>query len=62
MFELAATNSIARLTVLLLIFGLVMIAAFVAMTFFSRRAAIRMERMGRGSGDAAPPSHDWLDR
>ena len=43
MFELAATNSIARLTVLLLIFGLVMIAAFVAMTFFSRRAAIRSE-------------------
>ena len=43
MFELAATNSIARLTVLLLIFGLVMIATFVAMTFVSRRAVIRSE-------------------
>lgn len=43
MFELAATNSIARLAILLLIFGLVMVAAFVAMTFVSRRAAIRSE-------------------
>lgn len=43
MFELAATNSIARLAILLLIFGLVMVAAFIAMTFVSRRAAIRSE-------------------
>lgn len=43
MFELAASNSIARLAILLLIFGLVMVAAFVAMTFVSRRAAIRSE-------------------
>ncbi len=43
MFELAATNSIARLAILLLIFGLVMVAAFVAMTFVSRQAAIRSE-------------------
>ncbi|MDP3676135.1 MAG: type II secretion system F family protein [Novosphingobium sp.] len=43
MFELAATNSIARLTVLILVFGLVVIAAFVAMTLVSRRAAVRSE-------------------
>lgn len=28
----------------------------------ARRAAIRMQRMGRGSGDASPPAHDWFDR
>ena len=43
MFELAATNSIARLTVLILVFGLVVLAAFMAMTLVSRRAAIRSE-------------------
>lgn len=43
MFELAATNSIARLAILLLIFGLVMSAAFISLTFISRRALIRNE-------------------
>ena len=43
MFELAATNSIARLAMLLLIFGLVMSAVFVSLTFISRRALIRNE-------------------
>jgi hypothetical protein len=28
----------------------------------ARRAANRMQRLGRGSGEAAPPAHDWLDR
>jgi tight adherence protein C len=43
MFELAATNSIARLTVLLIVFGIVVGSAFAAMTLLSRRAAIRGE-------------------
>ena len=43
MFELAATNSIARLTILILVFGLVVIGAFAIMTLLSRRAAIRSE-------------------
>src|SRR5688500_20317670 len=41
MFELAATNSIARLTVLLVVFGSVVVSAFALMTLLSRRAAIR---------------------
>ena len=43
MFELAATNSIARLAILLLIFGLVMSAAVVSLTFISRRTVILNE-------------------
>ena len=43
MFELAASNSIARLTVLLVIFGFVAIGAFAALTLLSRRALIRSE-------------------
>src|SRR5215203_3143162 len=43
MLELAATNSIARLTVLILVFGLVVVATFVSMTLVSRRAAVRGE-------------------
>lgn len=43
MFELAATNSIARLTVLILVFGLVVLATFFGMTLLSRRAAVRGE-------------------
>lgn len=67
MFELAATNSIARLTILLLIFGLVMIVAFLAMTFVSRRAAIRSELreltgnrllMPGGGGESLRASND----
>lgn len=41
MFELAATNSIARLTILLVVFGSVVISAFALMTLVSRRSAIR---------------------
>ncbi len=43
MFELAATSSIARLTMLILIFGLVVTGAFAVMTFFSRRSLVRNE-------------------
>jgi len=43
MFELAASNSIARLTILLVVFGVVVIAAFIGMSLVARRAAIRGE-------------------
>ena len=50
MFELAATNSIARLAVLLLLFGLVVFSTFVVMTWLSRRAAVRIELRELSSG------------
>ncbi|QGN54462.1 type II secretion system F family protein [Novosphingobium sp. Gsoil 351] len=43
MFQLAATSSIARITILLIVFGLVVTAAFVVMTFLSRRSLVRSE-------------------
>ena len=43
MFELAASNSIARLTILLIVFGIVVGSAFALMTVLSRRALIRGE-------------------
>lgn len=43
MFELAATNSIARLTILILVFGLVVIGTFFGLSIVSRRAAVRNE-------------------
>lgn len=43
MFELAASNSVARLAILVIVFGLVVIGAFVAMTIVTRRAAVRSE-------------------
>ena len=43
MFEFAVSNSIARLTILLVVFGVVVIAAFVGMTLVARRSAIRGE-------------------
>ena len=43
MFELAASNSIARLTILLVVFGVVVISAFIGMSIVARRAAIRGE-------------------
>src|SRR5215207_9648000 len=43
MFELAATSSIARLTMLIVIFGLVVTGAFALMTFLTRRALVRSE-------------------
>ncbi|MFC4293519.1 type II secretion system F family protein [Novosphingobium tardum] len=46
MFELAASNSIARLTILLLVFGLVVVSAFSGLTMLSRRATIRSELRG----------------
>ena len=41
MFELAASNSIARLAILLVVFGSVVVSAFALMSLFSRRSAIR---------------------
>lgn len=50
MFEFAATNSIARLTVLVLIFGLVVGGVFAAITIATRRAAVRGELRDLESG------------
>lgn len=41
MLQLAATNSIARLAILIALFAMVVIATFGMISFFSRRAAIR---------------------
>lgn len=50
MFELAATNPVARMTMLVVVFGLVVAGAFVAMTLATRRAAVRAELRELQSG------------
>ena len=61
MFELAATNSIARLTILILVFGLVVVGAFAVMTVLSRRALIRAELRELTAGSLLNPgAHETL--
>lgn len=51
MFELAITNSIARLAILILVFGLVVVGAFAFMSLMSRRAIVREELREMAAGN-----------
>lgn len=49
MVELAAENEILRTAILLLLFGIVMLAAFAVLTVFNRRVAVRNQLQGLAS-------------